>query len=110
MNSMNTLSISCSHWTLTADGIQYLNRDGRIKFTTGGDGITAQVASWDLLYNILRANFDGGHEAGYVATPPKMEGDGIANYVSDVRVTDLTEVNELVEVEYEGVDGRKGAL
>jgi 2-polyprenyl-6-methoxyphenol hydroxylase-like FAD-dependent oxidoreductase len=96
--------------TLTADGIQYLNRDGSIKFTTGGDGITAQVASWDLLYNILRANFDGGHEAGYVAAPPEMEGDGVANYVSDVRVTDLTEVDELVEVEYEGVDGRKGAL
>lgn len=96
--------------TLTADGIQYLNKDGSIKFTTGGDGITAQVASWDLLYNILRANFDGGHEAGYVAAPPEMEGDGVANYVSDVRVTDLTEVDELVEVGYESVDGRKGAL
>ena len=95
---------------LTADGIQYLNRDGSIKFTTGGDGMTAQVASWDLLYNILRANFDGGYEGSYVATPPKMEGDGITNYLSGVRVTDLTEVDELVEVEYEGVDGKRVAL
>ncbi|KAH8749292.1 monooxygenase [Hyaloscypha finlandica] len=58
----------------------------------------------------IQANFDGGHEGSYVATPPKMEGDGIANYLSGVRVTDLTEVDELVEVEYERVDGKKVAL
>lgn len=95
--------------TLTADGILYVNRDGSIRGVMGS-GETAQVASWDLLYHVLRANFDGGLERSYVSAPKKEEGDGVASYVSGVRVSSLKEVGDLVEVEYEGVDGKKDSL
>jgi 2-polyprenyl-6-methoxyphenol hydroxylase-like FAD-dependent oxidoreductase len=93
--------------TLTADGVQYLNRDGSIRLKTGGDGRTAQVASWDLLYHILRANFDGRLEGSYVQAAENMDGDGMARYLSGVRVTDLKDIGELVKVEFEGVDGKE---
>jgi len=44
------------------------------------------TTSWDLLCNILRANFDGGYENGYVAPPARGLSDGIATYLSGVRV------------------------
>jgi 2-polyprenyl-6-methoxyphenol hydroxylase-like FAD-dependent oxidoreductase len=94
--------------TLLADRIQYLNRDGSIRMQVEGVG---QVASWDLLYNILRANFDGGYETGYVGAAEEREGDGDATYLSGVRVTGLREVgSEAVKVEYECTDGSKGSL
>jgi 2-polyprenyl-6-methoxyphenol hydroxylase-like FAD-dependent oxidoreductase len=94
--------------TLCADGIHYLNRDGSIKMQVDGVG---QVASWDLLYNILRANFDGGYATGYVNAAEKKESDGKATYLSGMRVTDLQEVgSDRVKVEYENTDGSKGSL
>lgn len=95
---------------LIADGILYLNRDGSVRGKIGGSGETAQIASWDLLYHILRANFDGRLEGSYVTTAEKVKGDGVANYLSGVRVVDLKEVGGLVEVEYEAMDGSKYSL
>jgi 2-polyprenyl-6-methoxyphenol hydroxylase-like FAD-dependent oxidoreductase len=89
--------------TLTATVLQFLNRDGSIRRKFEGNG---QIASWELLYNILRANFDGAYEAGYVGAAEKKESDGVATYLSGVRVTDLKEVGELVRVEYESMEGK----
>jgi 2-polyprenyl-6-methoxyphenol hydroxylase-like FAD-dependent oxidoreductase len=89
--------------TLAATTLQFLNRDGSIRRKVEGQG---QITSWELLYNILRANFDGGYEAGYVAKAEKKEGDGVATYLSGVRVTDLKEVGELVRIEYESTEGK----
>jgi 2-polyprenyl-6-methoxyphenol hydroxylase-like FAD-dependent oxidoreductase len=89
-----------------AEGLQYLRSDGSVKSTimfpqTGLTGTT----SWDLLYNILRANFDGGFENGYVASVPKEESDGYATYLSGMCVTGIQDLggNE-VKVYYDGPD------
>jgi 2-polyprenyl-6-methoxyphenol hydroxylase-like FAD-dependent oxidoreductase len=89
--------------SLSLTGYQHLNKDGSVHIMTK---INGQFASWELLYNIMRANFDGGYELGYVRAAGKMEGDGIATYLSGVRVIDLKEVGDLVRVEYESVEGR----
>lgn len=95
--------------TLWPDAIQYLNRDGSIRMKRETKGRTGQIASWDLLYNILRANFDGGYEAGYIKAVEKLEGDGMATYLSGVRVTNLEEDGDMVRVEYESMGG-KGSI
>ena len=56
--------------------------------------------SWDLLYTILRANFDGGLEGSYVLPAEKFESDGEANYLDDVEVTSLRENGDQVEILY----------
>lgn len=89
--------------TLTLTQLQYLKKDGTVKEKID---ILAQFASWELLYNIMRANFDGGYELGYVRAAGKREGDGSATYLSGVCVTDLKEVGDLVRVEYEIMEGR----
>lgn len=88
--------------TLSLTQFQYLNKDGSVK---GKIDILGQFASWELLYNIMRANFDGGYELGYVRAAGKREGDGIATYLSGVRVIDLKEVGGVVRVEYESMEG-----
>jgi hypothetical protein len=41
-------------------GIQYLKRDGTVLNTAVPEGLKELGStSWDLLYNVLRANFDG---------------------------------------------------
>jgi 2-polyprenyl-6-methoxyphenol hydroxylase-like FAD-dependent oxidoreductase len=91
--------------TLISDSLHYLNRDGSIRLKREKSGGTSRIASWDLLYNILRANFDGGYEEGYIDAAEKREGDGIAKYLSGVRVTDLKEVGNVLKVEYESTGG-----
>jgi 2-polyprenyl-6-methoxyphenol hydroxylase-like FAD-dependent oxidoreductase len=89
--------------TLSIKEFQYLNKDGSVKEKID---IMAQFASWELLYNIMRANFDGGYELGYVRAAGKREGDGISTYISGVRVIDLKEIGNLVRVEYDSTEGR----
>jgi flavin-dependent dehydrogenase len=80
-----------------------LNKDGSVKEKID---IAGKFTSWELLYNIMRANFDSGYELGYVRAAGKREGDGMATYLSGVRVIDLKEVGNLVRVEYESMEGR----
>jgi 2-polyprenyl-6-methoxyphenol hydroxylase-like FAD-dependent oxidoreductase len=89
--------------TLSLTQFQYLHKDGSVK---GKIDILGQFASWELLYNIMRANFLGGYELGYVEAAEKRKGDGIATYLSGVRVIDLKEVGDLVRVGYESMEGR----
>lgn len=49
---------------------QFLKRDGSIKESRYFETVGPASTSWDLLYNILRANFDGGYEAGYIDATP----------------------------------------
>jgi 2-polyprenyl-6-methoxyphenol hydroxylase-like FAD-dependent oxidoreductase len=92
--------------TLSAKGFQYLNRDGSIKMESKVGGGGFRVTSWDLLYNILRANYDGGFEEGYIRAAEKAAGDGTAKYLTGTRVIDLQEAGDLVKVEYESEDGK----
>ncbi|KAI8932903.1 hypothetical protein NX059_010380 [Plenodomus lindquistii] len=65
----------------------YLNKGGEIIDREERD---QHMTSWDLLYHILRANFDGADTA-YTAVPEPVtqEGEGKVVYQHDAAVTDI---------------------
>lgn len=86
-------------WYTLADGFKYLKRDGSTKTYLRFPHMLG-VTSWGLQYNALRANFDGGYKEGYVAAAGKENGDGGAEYLSGITVTDLKDAGSTVIVEY----------
>ena len=82
---------------VTSHARQYLNDKGDvIHFERRAQRMT----SWDLLYHVLRAGFDGV-KSEYVDVPEKKDGDGEGVYEYGCTVTCLNEVKKGVEVEYE---------
>ena len=65
-----------------------------------------KMVSWDLLYYLLRANFDG-LESEYCEVPMKAEGEGESRYEYGHTVVGLTEEGSQVEVIYQGKDGSR---
>ncbi|KAK5233435.1 hypothetical protein LTR47_005528 [Exophiala xenobiotica] len=59
------------------------------------------MTSWDLLYNVGRANFDGVKSEYLEQVPSKQDGDGEASYEYGRSVTGLHDVGDKVEVAYE---------
>jgi 2-polyprenyl-6-methoxyphenol hydroxylase-like FAD-dependent oxidoreductase len=95
---------------LKGDGLRYFKRDGTVKTDIKVPLLLASC-SWSLLYNMLRANFDGKYEAGYVKSPKVEFGDGRATYYSGVRVIGIHDIGgEKVQVEYRGDDGKTKSL
>ncbi|KAF2228372.1 FAD/NAD(P)-binding domain-containing protein, partial [Viridothelium virens] len=92
---------------VTSRARQYLDRRGEvIHFEERAQRMT----SWDLLYHVLRAGFDGV-ESGYVEVPRRGEGEGNGVYEYGCMVTGWREVEGGVEVEYEKrVDEGKSEL
>lgn len=66
---------------------------------------------WDLLYNILRANFDGMAEDGYVKGIPKTEkSDGKVEYLYGYRATNIEDRSSGVKVSFQDKDNKTGAI
>ena len=64
------------------------------------------MTSWDLLYYLLRANFDGV-ESVYCNVPEKADGDGSGEYRYGCTVTGLKDRGSKgVQVEFEDRDGK----
>lgn len=69
-----------------------------------------KMTSWDLLYNLLRANFDAS-EHSYCVPPPRQSGDGEAEYVYGCTVTAVRKQDDgKVEVSYVKTDGQEEKL
>jgi len=69
------------------------------------------MTSWDLLYNILRANFDGNVDEGYCDVPKGEDGDGESEYLYGHKVITVKDIgDDGVEVGFEDKDGKKGTL
>ena len=64
-----------------------------------------KMTSWDLLYYVLRANFDGVKSA-YCDVPGPQEGEGKAMYSYGCIVKNVTKQNEGIELEYEDNQGK----
>ncbi len=64
-----------------------------------------KMTSWDLLYYLLRANFDGV-ESGYCKVPGPFETDGRGAYEYGHMVKDVRDLGEQVEIEYEDKKGK----
>jgi len=87
---------------------QYLNKTGEI---INQEDSEQKMTSWDLLYNILRANFDGTVEGEYCQVPETEEGDGEGYYLYGHKVTAITDAGEEgVEVEFNDKDDKYGSL
>ncbi|KAH6668042.1 monooxygenase [Halenospora varia] len=67
-----------------------------------------KMVSWDLLYFVLRACFDG-LETTYCEVPPRNSSNGNAKYLYGRKVTNLTQKSDgLLQVEFEDQDGKNG--
>ncbi|MCJ1436597.1 hypothetical protein MMC27_005977 [Xylographa pallens] len=84
----------------------YLDQDGN---QIHREHTTQQMTSWDLLYHLLRANFDGV-QSDYCEVPPPAPSDGSGRYEYGHMVHDVREGHDgKVEVEFEDRDGTKSA-
>lgn len=85
----------------------YLGADGK---EVHREDTVQKMTSWDLLYYLLRANFDGV-ESKYCDVPEKAEGEGKAEYRYGCTVTGLKDIGSKgVEVEYHDTDGKTSAI
>ena len=68
------------------------------------------MTSWDLIYHILRANFDG-LESKYTSVPEQSNDEGMASYEVDRMVTDITlNHDQKCEISYKTQAGDKSTL
>ncbi|KAL2073827.1 hypothetical protein VTL71DRAFT_11153 [Oculimacula yallundae] len=83
---------------------QTLDRDGK---AIEQNDKRQEMVSWDLLYNALRACFDGV-ESKYCDVPEEVDGEGKAEYLYARKVVGVRDMDGGVEVEYEveGIEGR----
>jgi hypothetical protein len=86
-------------WCISTDEatLQILRRDGGVKAAPSVKGMLLGSTSWELLYNILRANFDGKFENGFIDEAEEKGSDGNAKYLHGMQV------NSLVDLGTEGV-------
>jgi 2-polyprenyl-6-methoxyphenol hydroxylase-like FAD-dependent oxidoreductase len=86
-------------WCISTDEatLQILRRDGSVKAAPSVKGMLLGTTSWELLHNILRANFDGKFENGFIDGAEKKGSDGNAKYLHGMQV------NSLVDLGAEGV-------
>jgi 2-polyprenyl-6-methoxyphenol hydroxylase-like FAD-dependent oxidoreductase len=88
--------------------IQILRRNGSVKHAMALKGMVMGSTSWELLYNSLRANFDGKTENGFIDGEERKEGDGNARYLHGMRVLSLHDVaSEGVEVKCVDTEGKE---
>ncbi|CAD6575723.1 MAG: hypothetical protein ASARMPREDX12_007457 [Alectoria sarmentosa] len=80
---------------------QYLDLQGNQIYE---EGTVQKMTSWDLLYYLLRANFDGV-ESGYCKVPEPLETDGQGTYGYGHMVKNVKDLGEQVEIEYEDKRG-----
>lgn len=80
---------------------QYLDRRGH---QIHEEHSKQQMTSWDLLYYLLRANFDG-LRSGYCDTLPPQVGEGEGTYEYGHLVENVKDLGDQVEVQYETKEG-----
>lgn len=83
---------------------QYLDLQGNQIYE---EGTLQKMTSWDLLYYLLRANFDGV-ESGYCKVPEPLETDGQGTYEYGRMVNSAKDLGEQVEIQYEDKRGKVG--
>lgn len=94
--------------SVTEGSINVLKKDGSIKHVYDLKGMLLGGTSWELLYNSLRANFDGKAENGFIVGVEKKKGYGNARYLHGMQVVSLRDVgSEGVEVQCANKEGEK---
>ncbi len=95
-------------YALVNPGVQYIDKNLRvIRF----QDVPMTLTSWNVLYNRLRANFDGLKSKYCSELREESEGHGLAVYDAGKRVTDVTYANGQVTLMFEDlINGGKGHL
>ena len=83
---------------------QYMDKEGNIVHRVD---MVQNMTSWDLVYHMLRANFDGV-KSKYCKVPEPLEGDGAAKHLHGHTVTDIRKEKDKVAVTYKTAEGKEG--
>lgn len=83
---------------------QYLDLEGK---QIHNEATTWKMTSWDMLYYVLRANFDG-LKSDYCEVPGPIDGEGSGVYEYGHLVKSAKDLGDEVEIEYEDKDGKTG--
>ena len=84
----------------------YLDKDGNQIYR---EDTVQKMTSWDLLYYLLRANFDGV-DSEYCEVPMPLEGEGTGTYQHGHTVKSIRDVEKKIEIDYEDKEGFKGSM
>ncbi|TGO82463.1 hypothetical protein BPOR_0826g00040 [Botrytis porri] len=84
-------------YSVMSPNVQYLDQNVKVKSTWN---ISIAMTSWKILYNVMRANFDGLTSDICAQPPPKLVGRGSAIYDHGKEVTGVEYKDELVTVKY----------
>jgi 2-polyprenyl-6-methoxyphenol hydroxylase-like FAD-dependent oxidoreductase len=95
-----------SNLTVTSPLRQYLDKAGN---QIHKEEKTQQMTSWDLIYHILRANFDG-FTNGYCAAPEPVSSEQEPAYRMGCVVSSVEEASDTVEVVYKDHDGKEQTI
>ena len=79
-----------------------MNRDGE---EIHREDTVQQMTSWDLVYNVLCANYNQS-VSWFCETPKPQEGDGTASYDFGKTVKDVKDLGSKVRIEYETCEGK----
>ncbi|KAL2279625.1 hypothetical protein FJTKL_13312 [Diaporthe vaccinii] len=84
----------------------YLDKDGIVIHT---EEMEQNMTSWDLTYNLMRANYDYT-KSDYCETPSPLPNEGKAVHLHDRKVTGFKPEINGIRVEWESGDGEKGSI
>lgn len=84
-------------YSVTSPNVQYFDQNVKVKSTWN---ISIAMTSWRILYNVMRANFDGLKSDICAQPPKKMEQRGSAIYDHGKEVTEVEYKDGLVTVRY----------
>ncbi len=90
-------------YAVTSPKLQFLNMEGDVVQTID---MVWKLTSWDLLYYLLRANFDGVKSA-YCDVPEPAEGDGTGIYDYGHTATNVRYEDGQVWVDFKNRDGKE---
>jgi 2-polyprenyl-6-methoxyphenol hydroxylase-like FAD-dependent oxidoreductase len=90
---------------IPAKGRQYLDKEGNVIFQ---EPTNMKMTSWDLIYYLLRANFDGV-QSQYCEVPSPVPGDGTVSYEYGHTVKNIRDHRDNVEVVFVGRDGNEAS-
>lgn len=85
---------------------QYLDKAGEIVHK---EDMVQNMTSWDLVYFILRANFDGV-QSDYCRVPKPVDAYGEVKHRHGHTVTSVIEAGEKIKVSYTTEDGTEGSM
>jgi 2-polyprenyl-6-methoxyphenol hydroxylase-like FAD-dependent oxidoreductase len=85
-------------WSVYSPGIQFLAKSCAVKRHLNRP---LQMTSWTVLYNRLRANFDGFASDFCPKTPKSNDRDGLASYLVGKRATGLSRAGSTITVSFD---------